>query len=162
MKTLSQNARPTTGGINPRASIITAGTAAATTGSILLSNRSGSNISTYNHQQEIAARNSSYVNDYYARRGNILASSPAPIPPTTAPVPTGAMSNIRANIGGIGAGVGISALFAAMDLYSARQNSEVTMNEARETLAYHKNVLAFNTLFNSRNETINIINFKTF
>ena len=140
----NQNARPATGGVNSRI-ITTAGAAAATTGSILLSNRSGSNITTYNpaiRQQEIAARNSAYVNDYYARRGNILASTPSPIPPTTAPAPTGAMSNIRANIGGIGAGVGISALFAAMDLYSARQNSEVTMNEARETLAYHKNVLS--------------------
>mgnify|MGYP002622146473 CR=1 FL=1 len=120
---------------NLRGTLATAG--AATAGSILLSNRSGSNITTYNpaiRQQEIAARNSAYVNDYYARRNNVLSATPPPA--------TGSMSTLRANAGGIGLGVGLAALFALMDISSAREHSQVTSREAAETLAYHKNVLA--------------------
>lgn len=136
---ITTGGRPaTTGGISPTG-IATAG--AATAGSILVSSRGQAQIA---RQQQIAARNSAYVNDYYARR----ASYVPPTPPITSPIPlptatgTGAMGAIRANAGGI-AGMGaLSLMFGAMDIYSARQHSAETSREAAETLAYHKNVLA--------------------
>ena len=136
----------TTGGINPAGSIATAGAATAAS-SILLANRSGRVTGTLaERQQTLAARNGAYVNDYYARRG-AMAPTPTAIPPTTTPIPpstvaTGAMGTLRAAAPAIGGAGILAGLFGALDIYSAKSHSEMTMQEARETLQYQKNVLA--------------------
>ena len=71
------------------------------------------------------------MDNYYAQKASILASQPAP-----------QQSTLRANMGGIGVGVGLAGLFALMDVYQARSHSEMTMQEARDTVQYHKNVLS--------------------
>ena len=101
------------------------------------------------------SRNAAYVNDYYARKQGILSSQIIP-PPTGVPpaVSTGAMGTLRAAAPAIGGAGILAGVFGALDIYSAKSHSEMTMQEARSTVQYHKNVLAELQSQNARQEDI--------
>ena len=103
----------------------------------------------------VASRNAAYVNDYYARKQGILSSQiihpPTGVPPA---VSTGAMGTLRAAAPAIGGAGILAGVFGALDIYSAKSHSEMTMQEARSTVQYHKNVLAELQSQNARQEDI--------
>lgn len=94
--------------------------------------------------------NQAYVDNYYKRRGEILAGQNSTgKPPTTSPVPPPTPPPTSSGIGGfarnglrIAGGASILAgIFGAMDIYAARNHSKETLAEANQTVAYHRQVL---------------------
>ena len=88
--------------------------------------------------------NQRYVDDYYKRRQTILqGQTPTTVAPTPTPAPARSpMPSVLKSGAKVVGGAGIfSALFAGMDIYSAKTHSAETSAEAAETVRYHRQVL---------------------
>ncbi len=85
--------------------------------------------------------NQAYVDNYYRRRGEILAGQNAGgRPPTTSPTGLSGLARNGLKVAG-GASV-LAGIFGLMSVYSAKSHSQETLAEADATIAYHRQELA--------------------